>query len=58
MFWFVAFCLFLAQLVSGNIGDARQMYVFALLAIFRGEAFTGGSTANTAVQNPTVQQIR
>lgn len=34
MFWFVALCLFLAQLVSGNIGDARQMYVFALLAIF------------------------
>jgi O-antigen ligase len=35
IFWFVALCLFLAQLVSGNIGDARQMYVFALLAIFR-----------------------
>jgi O-antigen ligase len=34
MFWFVALCLLLAQLVSGNIGDARQMYVFGLLAIF------------------------
>jgi O-antigen ligase len=40
IFWFVALCLFLAQLVSGNIGDARQMYVFALLAIFRPAAAT------------------
>lgn len=32
LFWFVAFSLFLAQMVSGNLGDARQMYVFALLA--------------------------
>ncbi|MEC9375140.1 MAG: O-antigen ligase family protein [Pseudomonadota bacterium] len=34
MFWFVAFCLFLAQMISGDIGDARFLMVFGFLAYF------------------------
>ena len=32
IFWFIALALFIAQLVSGDLGDARQMYVFSLMA--------------------------
>ena len=32
IFWFIALVLFIAQMVSGDIGDARQMYVFSLMA--------------------------
>ena len=31
-FWFVAFALLIAQMFSGNLADARQMYAFALIA--------------------------
>jgi len=48
IFWFVALCLFLAQLVSGNLGDARQMYVFGLLAIFNPEQLVTGGAATIA----------
>jgi hypothetical protein len=34
IFWFVALCLFLAQMLSGDIGDARFLLVFGLLAFF------------------------
>jgi hypothetical protein len=34
VFWFVAFSLFLAQMVSGDIADARLMFTFSLLACF------------------------
>ena len=33
-FWFVSLCLFIAQMVSGDIGDARFLFVFGLLAAF------------------------
>ena len=43
--WFVAFCLFLAQLVSGDISDARFLMVFSLLACFsRRDANQGART--------------
>jgi hypothetical protein len=34
IFWFVAFFLFLAQMISGDIGDARFLMVFGFLAFF------------------------
>jgi O-antigen ligase len=34
IFWFVAFCLFLAQMISGDIADARFLMVFGFLAFF------------------------
>jgi hypothetical protein len=42
MFWFVAFCLFLAQMVSGDLSDARFLMVFSFLACFsRRDAYQG-----------------
>ncbi len=43
VFWCIALSLFIAQLVSGDIGDARLMYVFSLLACF--------STESSALRN-------
>ncbi len=34
MFWFIALCLFIAQMVSGDIGDGRFLLVFGLLSCF------------------------
>ena len=34
IFWFIAFGLFLAQMVSGDIADIRLMFTFSLLACF------------------------
>jgi hypothetical protein len=34
VFWFVSFCLFLAQMVSGDIADARFLMVFSFLSYF------------------------
>lgn len=48
IFWFLALCLFLAQMVSGNLGDARQMYVFALLTIFSREQLSAGDASTTS----------
>jgi O-antigen ligase len=34
IYWFVAFSLFLAQMVSGDLADTRLMFAFSLLACF------------------------
>ena len=43
VFWFVSLCLFVAQMTSGDIGDARFLLVFGLLACFSRQSASAAS---------------